>query len=328
MEKKNAKELPKKYYARHMNCGLAGYEDEILLVSTETMKSMCKSFENKPVFVEHNSDIAVEEVEGEAAGYVTKCFYNEMDGWLWVEMLVISDEGQEVIKKGWSVSNAYLPTKSGQAGTCHDIPYDREILEAEFTHLAIVPNPRYEEATIMTPEEFKAYQAEKSVKMNEIKNSKTQKKDTIMLWRKKEIENAESMQDVMFTLKDGTSKSIREMVEIVENACKKNESEEELDMSRTVKANGSDVSISDLVSAYENMKKNESESEKDKEEEKEAAKKNESEEDKKEEKDKENSKDDTSKSKFEEIINASNKGDVQLPKIDTIQAQLERGKKY
>lgn len=56
---------------------------------------------------------------------------------------------QNLIKKGWNVSCSYDYTKSAEGGTENNIPYDIEFLDGEFTHLAIVNNPRYERANIV-----------------------------------------------------------------------------------------------------------------------------------------------------------------------------------
>ncbi|MGB2578128.1 hypothetical protein AAIR98_000046, partial [Elusimicrobium simillimum] len=46
-----------------------------------------------------------------------------------------------------------------------------------YTHLALVANPRYEEAEIMTPEDFKAYKEAKRAQLNQLQNSKDDAKE-------------------------------------------------------------------------------------------------------------------------------------------------------
>lgn len=246
--------------------GLAGYQDETILVNTETMKKMCKSFDMKPVYVDHQP-VDLENLEQEMAGLVTRCFYNEMDGWLWAEIAVTSDEGKEAVKKGMQVSNAYIPTEWGGSGTCHDIAYDREILNGDFTHLAIVPNPRYEEAVIMTPDEFKSYQDAKKNELEELKNSKTKKRNSKMIfWTKKEVENSDDILEASVTLINGKDVTIREMIETIENAKKDNEKKEKINDDMEVSVDGKKMRLGELVSAYQEMnKKNESDEKDDKE---------------------------------------------------------------
>lgn len=227
IEKTNAKEFPRMLYARHMNNGLCGYGDETVLVTTETMKKMCSTFTAKPVYVDHQK-VELETLQADADGYVSRCFYNELDGWLWNEIIVVSDNGHEAVRKGWSVSNAYLPLQSGQGGTCHDVAYDREILEGEFTHLAIVANPRYEDALIMTPKEFKAYQASLETELAEMQNSKEKPKEqkVMKFWKKTEVTNADELQNAMTTLENGEDISIADAIKQLENAHKKNDDDE------------------------------------------------------------------------------------------------------
>lgn len=305
MEKRNAKQMPKKFMVRHMNNGLAGYEDEKILVSTETMKKMCKSFDAKPVYVGHQG-VDVEKLQEQSDGYVSRCFYNELDGWLWAEIIIVSDEGQEAIAKGWSVSNAYIPTQSGPGGTCHDIEYKREILDGDFTHLAIVPNPRYEEATIMTPEEFKVYQADKKNELEELKNSKNKKGANIMFWFKKEVTTPEELENASYTLKDGTAISIADMVKAVEvENAKKNETKEEekLNLDAEIAVGEDRMTLKELINRYQELDKEKSNADDEDDKSKESSKKRNTDD---EEKDKENKDEEMKNSKFfDELKNAS-----------------------
>lgn len=318
MEKTNAKEMPKKFFARHMNNGLAGYESENILVSTDAMKRMCKSFDAKPVYVEHQG-VDLEKLQEQAAGYVTRCFYNELDGWLWAEIIIVSDEGQEAVRKGWSVSNAYLPVKWGEGGTCHDIAYDREVLEGEFTHLAIVPNPRYEDAVIMNPDEFKAYQDEKKITLNELQNSKKEKKGSDMLKKifvKKEVATVEELTNASYTLEDGSTVSIGDMISTVENA-KKNEAEdkkeeEKINMDMEVPVGDEKMNLKELINRYleTTKEKANAEDEKKKDEDEKA---NAEEEAKKKEEDEKTKEDEKKNSKhFDELKNAAAKGKIEV----------------
>ena len=164
MTVKNAKEKPKIYYCRHIQAGVALYEDfvlnkkEMILIETPALKEMMSTMAGVPVYVEHVNNVNLDKIQEEADGYVVECFYNELDGWFWARFIVVSDQGQEAVRNGESVSNAYLPIQSGEGGVWHNVKYDREILLAEYTHLAIVNNPRYEGACIMSSDEYKVYQ--------------------------------------------------------------------------------------------------------------------------------------------------------------------------
>lgn len=164
--KVNAKQMPKTYMARHMKEGLARYEEEdgedVILVRNEALRKMCDSMQGVPVYV-HHQDVDMENLQQQADGYVSRCFYNENDGWWWAEFVAVSDEAHDAIAKGWQVSNAYGFEEvdvRNESGTYINVPYNREILNGEYNHLGIVPNPRYEDSVIMNPEEYKQYNSQ------------------------------------------------------------------------------------------------------------------------------------------------------------------------
>ena len=173
---KNSKDFPKRYFARHIKEGLVHYRskdggDELYLVKDDALKKMNSSFEGKPIYIRHVDEVNTDTMKNDAVGYVVKSFYNEFDGAWWAE-IIADDEAQVYIEKGWAVSNAYLPTELGSGGVYHDINYLKEIKNGEYEHLAIVDNPRYEEAVIMTPEEYKAFNEGRKAELEKLKNSK------------------------------------------------------------------------------------------------------------------------------------------------------------
>lgn len=172
---KNSKNFPKRYFARHIKEGLVHYlekgEDKLYLVTNEALRKINVSFEGKPIYVKHVEEVDVDKMKEQAVGYVVKSFYNEFDGAWWAE-IIADDEAQGYIEKGWAVSNAYLPTELGSGGVYHDINYDKEVKNGVYEHLAIVNNPRYEEAVIMTPDEFKDFNESRKAELDKLKNSK------------------------------------------------------------------------------------------------------------------------------------------------------------
>ena len=162
---------PNFYYARHMQPGTCRYDKEMILVDTDAMMQMIGTGAGIPVYIHHQVNVPIEDVKEKAAGYVTESFYNELDGWAWFKIMAIDDEIRLAKSNGWSVSDAYRPMNWAVGGTKNNVKFDREIVGGEFTHLAIVPNPRYEEALLLTPEEFKAYQDGRKAKIAELQNS-------------------------------------------------------------------------------------------------------------------------------------------------------------
>ncbi|GAG93927.1 unnamed protein product, partial [marine sediment metagenome] len=51
--KKNAKVMPKLYYAKHIEPGIVRYEDEDVYVGNDALKKMNKTFAGCPVYVSH-----------------------------------------------------------------------------------------------------------------------------------------------------------------------------------------------------------------------------------------------------------------------------------
>lgn len=83
-------------------------------------------------------------------GVISTAQYNEMDGWYYVEGIIWDEKAQELILKGWSVSCSYdFLAFNDEGGIENNIEYDKEFTELNFTHLAIVDNPRYERANIV-----------------------------------------------------------------------------------------------------------------------------------------------------------------------------------
>lgn len=336
----NAKQLPRAYYCRHMFAGVAGYENETILVDVDTLKKMVRSFEGKPVYVYHQ-DVDLDKLGEEMAGVVSDCFYNELDGWLWAKFVVTTDEGHEAIAKGWSVSNAYVPLAWGEGGTQHNVPYNRKVLDAQFTHLAIVPNPRYELADIFTPEEYRQYQNERRNELKEIQNSKP-KGNKIMLKlfknTRQEVDAKEIDENTILEItNDKGAKqeiTIKDMAAAVlknsEDADKKKaEEEEKQNMDSEVQVGDEKMPLKELVNRYNAMiKKNADDAEEEKKNaeekaDKEAAEKKAEEEKKENEKIAEEEK--KNAAKFEELKNASEKTPVAVA-VQTIHNKIALGK--
>ena len=327
-QKTNSKQLPKVYYAKHLFPGVCKYDNEMILIDVATMKKMCASFEGKPVFVGHDDDVAKfmsgasEDMPEEVDGYVSDCFYNEQDGWLWSKIIVTSDRGHQAIADGWSVSNAYMVVEDSAGGQHHNVDYDRKIVNAEFTHLAIVPDPRYEQAQILTPEAYKRYG-------QELQNSKGVSKMKFKLFRNKKEEVNDVDENTYVELKNGKSVSVAEMVNAVEAAEK--EKDEKLNMDTEIEVGNEKMPLSELINRYTELSEKENSSDDDEYE-------NEEDEDEKEnmddagndheldnmdeeEKEKQNAK----RKNFDELKNAHKRSET-VRIVDTGMDQLERGK--
>lgn len=274
----NAQQTPKVYYGLHMVEGVAEYPEHKspdgspmrILVLENTLKEMDRSFVGKPVYVNHQ-EVDLQNIQEQADGYVIESFFNTLDGKHWAKFIVVSDRGHEAIKNGWRLSNAYTPRNTRSGGKWHAVEYAQEIVDGEYDHLAIVPNPRYAESVIMTPDEFKAYNASKQQQLNMLTNSKKEEKRPMLkFFKKAPIENAVDLETAVVTLKGGREVTIAQLVNEAEmaDAEKKNsdEMEEKKNMAEpkaepvmanvehVVEVDGEKMSVGSLVEKYRSMK--------------------------------------------------------------------------
>ena len=306
----NSKDFPKRYFVRHIKEGPVHYlekgEDKIYLVKDEALKKMNASFEGKPVYIKHVDEVNMDTLKEDANGYVVKSFYNEFDGAWWAE-IIADDEAQGFIEKGWAVSNAYLPTELGSGGVYHDIDYDKEVKNGVYEHLAIVDNPRYEEAVIMTPDEFKDFNEGRKAELEKLKNSKEKK----MLSEEEKTELLDSLKNSLAEIVKDTVKNALEEKQVED---KKNaEDEDHRQLIREIAAvsakgegdfeGGLDEKVREIIGLAEKLGYSKDEANKNStEEEKE-------EEDKKEDEAEEEEKENESDSEESEKENKCNEGD-------------------
>lgn len=216
----------KVYYGLHFYPGVAEYrpdgEDPYrVYLSEDTLRRMDPTFAGRPVYVLHVDGVpaSVDDIRGEADGWVIESFFNKADGKHWAKFLVCSERGEKAVADGFRLSNCYEPQAFGASGIWNGVDYDKEVTAGEYEHLALVPDPRYEESVVMTPEEFKAYNAEKE---NELVRLANNKEDTmpIKLFRKTavtKLENAKDLDEVMVELKSGRQLTLTQLVNAMDD---------------------------------------------------------------------------------------------------------------
>jgi hypothetical protein len=152
----------------------AGKDPYRVYLNEDTIRAMDPTFAGRPVFVQHVEEVttSMDQLRKEADGWVLESFYNAADGKHWVKFIAVTEQAERVIKMGWRLSNAYFPTAFSAGGQWNGIAYQREITAGEYEHLAIVPNPRYEESVVMSPEQFKKYNADKEIELKRLANEK------------------------------------------------------------------------------------------------------------------------------------------------------------
>lgn len=260
----NGKILGKVYYGLHMYPGVAEYAEKgkeplRVLVGEDTVKRMNATFPGKPVFVMHVPEVDPATMQED--GWVAESFFNKLDGKNWVKFLVTTEQGLQAIKKGWRLSNAYIAKSTSGGGVASGVEYQQEVMEGEYEHLAIVPNPRYEESVILTPEEFKAYNAEKESELLKLANAADKPKgesSMLKLFKRTKVENSADFDQMMVALPE--SKAEITLTEAVERADKFTNMQGYASDDHMVKANDDEeMSVKDLKKAYNKLRNEEKE---------------------------------------------------------------------
>lgn len=198
------------WYGLHFYPGVAEYrelgkEPYRVFLSESTIRKMDPTFAGRPVFVLHTEDElqgkSVDELRSMADGWVSESFFNKADGKHWVKFITVSEKADQKIKQGWTLSNAYYQKNSTHGGQWNGVSYQKEITDAEYDHLAIVPNPRYEESMVLTPEQFKTYNEEKLSELQRLQNNKKEGSGMkIKLFERKKVENSAEIESLVVLL--------------------------------------------------------------------------------------------------------------------------------
>lgn len=133
--------------------GVVRFGDKGLMIyiSKETIERYSYRLKGKPVTIGHIEGITEENAQEVSVGDVAVCS-NPGE----CIVTINNEEAEQRISNGERFSCCWIPIKWGPAGTWHNVPYDRELVEMDFTHLAIVPDPRYENVEVfMNSKEYK-----------------------------------------------------------------------------------------------------------------------------------------------------------------------------
>lgn len=207
----------------HFYPGVAQYDEpgkpsKRVFVNEDTIRKLDPTFAAKPVFVDHVDEVDpdINKVKDAADGWVIESFFNEADGKHWVKFIVVSRRGEQALQNGFRLSNSYNGQLNGRAGTWNGVTYNEEVVGGEYDHLALVKHPRYEESVVMTPDEFKAYNADLKEELVRIANSKDKEKhqmSKLKFWNRKPAENTADLETLEVTLpKSGRAMTIVQLV--------------------------------------------------------------------------------------------------------------------
>ena len=159
--KVNASTWARPFTARLLEPGAVSYKDVgcgTSLLTKETIDRCIRTFIGCPVVVRRNdngklihpgqNEVTPGTMKTLGSGYITEVFYNSTDGWWYGRGVVDTDEAVRAIEIAGLCSTGYHVNSSGPGRSWHDIQCHDEILDFSGEHLAVVANPRYEEATI------------------------------------------------------------------------------------------------------------------------------------------------------------------------------------
>ena len=134
------------FKARFLQAGLVKYNFGVCLLKKETIDKFINTFMQCPVIVGHKDNIKMDDV----VGHIENIWFSPEDGWFWCSGHV-DEETAKKVDNGYNVSCQYRITEytNNDDNKLHNgNPYDKEILNGIFEHLAVVKNPRYEDAYI------------------------------------------------------------------------------------------------------------------------------------------------------------------------------------
>lgn len=259
---------PMSFYGLHFRSGVAQYKDlenePIFYISPDTAKQMDVTFKNKPVFVNHQDDVDLEDIT-KADGIVVRSFYNKYDGNHWAEFIVFTQNAIDHIKRGWRLSNGYIIDNQGSGGRHQGLDYDLEVVNAHYEHLAIVPVPRYGDSVIMTKEEFDRYNETKKAEIKKLHNSQGEPKVKVFnLFKPSKVDNQKDLMELNVEL---PTLGVTKPLGVIINEADMKPEEKMADLKSMVELeNGEKVSVKELMNrcASYGKKKNEDASDDDK----------------------------------------------------------------
>lgn len=138
------------FQCRFLEAGLVKYSFGVCLLTKETINKFINDFVGCPVIIDHK-DVTKESAKDDRVGVISEVWFDEYEGWFYCKGIIFDDEAIELINNGYNVSCQYEITEYAENKTnaLHNgNPYDKVILNGKPEHLAIVKNPRYENAMI------------------------------------------------------------------------------------------------------------------------------------------------------------------------------------
>jgi hypothetical protein len=143
----------KRFKCRFITPGIISYKDVnggVDLVRKEVIDECLNSMVGAVLTIKHPpKELIIERNFTDVAhGKVDKVGYDEATGFYFAEGTVETDAARERINAGDGVSCGFSVLEAGDGGTWMQVPYTQEDRKIEFHHIALVENPRIEDADI------------------------------------------------------------------------------------------------------------------------------------------------------------------------------------
>ena len=140
----------RKFVSKFIEPGVAHYEQfGDVLIKKETLDKFKDTIIGAPVIIKHK-DITDKNADKERVGVVSDVWYNEPDGYYYCSGIIWDKQAIDLVKnQGWSVSCTYDFESDKQPLTHNGKELSMEFTNGNFLHLALVDNPRYNEANIV-----------------------------------------------------------------------------------------------------------------------------------------------------------------------------------
>ena len=261
-ELRNANGWPTPLKCSFIEPGVVLYQDVgMVLVQKTVLDKMANSMRGKPVInVDHREvspdDFRNGNADGIVDGNEQAVWFDPTDAKYHCSFQVTTPATLTNIKNGFKVSCAYKVTKWGPGGIHNNVPYEREVLDGEYTHLAIVANPRYEGVRIYN---------DKGANKMKLLWWRKEEKDGKVLENSTEIETSKSVVEV-----DGKEVSLDNCIaafqELEAKKLKELENKGPADTDLIDIGGGKKVTIADLRNAYKAKNEADEEAEKKKKE--------------------------------------------------------------
>lgn len=255
-----------------------------VLATKEFLDRIAASLEGKPIINWDHRTVKPKDFEkGRAQGIITTpAVFNPVDGWYHARGFIWDPVTRANVEKGFSISCAYVVSEWGNGpGTYNAVPYEQEAKDGEYTHIAVVPVPRYERSSI------ELLNSKGGVTMGFLKLFKKDKSE-----EKVEIDIASANVAV-----EGCGEvPLQTLINSYESA-EKIKKQTSLDDSDMVEINGKKISVGDLKNAHKKMKNDEEEERKRMEDEERKNQDEDEEKKRKKEEEKKNQDDDEEKEK-------------------------------